>query len=256
MLIKDYYNRDYAERLADKILKKYAVLDKDGFVTDIVDSVEGKEYTQRMQAIVEVFDRYLPEYPETVKLFGELLGPQLPSLGNMYTDGRWLSPIGKYVEAHCAEYPEHFQLSVKFIKEFTKRHTGEFAIRPLIQAYPKKSMTVLKKWSREKNLYVRRCSSECMRVSLPWAKKMTAAVERFDDYMQILGSLRHDEDKYIRLTVANNLNDLYKYDHDKAQYIVDTWMNDSPSKATLWIIHHGSRSLRKKNKAEEENHDA
>lgn len=252
MLIRDYYNRDYAEMLADKISEKYADLDKKGFVTDIADSVEDKAYTQRMQAIVAVFDRYLPDYPDTVKLFGEILGPQLTSLGNMYSDGMWLSPIGKYVEAHCAEYPEHFQLSVKFIEEFTKRHTGEFAMRPLIQAYPQRSMTILKEWSRGESLYIRRCSSECMRVSLPWAKKMTAAVEQFDDYMLILSNLRHDEDRYIKLTVANNLNDLYKYDSKKAQFIVDTWMNDNPSKATLWIIHHGTRNLRKKKKAEEE----
>jgi len=256
MLIKDYYNKEYAEMLADKIIEKYPSLDKEGFVTDIAESVEGKEYTQQMQAIVEVFDRYLPEYPETVKLFGEMLGPKLSSIANQYSDGQWLSPIGKYVEAHCAEYPEHFQLSVKFIKEFTQRHTGEFAMRPLIQAFPKKSMTVLKKWSQEKNVFVRRCASECMRVSLPWAKKMTAAVERFDDYMRILSNLRYDEDKYIRLTVGNNLNDLYKYDSEKAQLIVDTWMNDNPTKATLWMIHHGTRSLRKKKNAEEENHDA
>lgn len=250
MLIKDYYNQHYAEMLADKISEKYAALDKKSFVKDIADSVKDKEYTQRMQAIVAVFDSYLPEYPETIKLFGELLGPKLSSLGNMYSDGKWLSPIGKYVEAHCADYPEYFNLSVEFIEEFTQRHTGEFAMRPLIQAYPQKSMSVLQKWSREENLYVRRCSSECMRVSLPWAKKMTAAVEQFDAYMQVLSNLRHDNDKYIKLTVANNLNDLYKYDYEKAQFIVDTWMSDNPSKATLWIIHHGSRSLRKKEKKE------
>ena len=256
MLLKDYFNKEYAEMLSDKILLTYTAFDKEGFVAEVTDSVEDKEYTGRMEAIVQAFDLYLPDYPETIELFGKILGPQLSSFGNAYADGMWLSPIGKYVEAHCTDYPEHFNLSVKFIKELTKRYTGEFAMRPLIKAYPKKSMTVLKKWSREKSLYVRRLSSECMRVSLPWAKKMTEAVERFDDYMLILSNLRHDEDRYIQLTVANNLNDLYKFDHDKAQFIVDTWLNDNPSKATLWIIHHGSRSLRKKKKAEEENHDS
>ena len=87
ILIKDYYNQDYAEMLADKISKKYDALDKSGVVADITASIEDKEYTQRMQAIVKVFDRYLPEYPETIKLFGELLGPKLSSIGKMYSNG-------------------------------------------------------------------------------------------------------------------------------------------------------------------------
>ncbi|ULQ59263.1 DNA alkylation repair protein [Brucepastera parasyntrophica] len=255
MKIKDYYSRDYAGMLADRISEKYTALDKKGFIEDIAGSVEGKEYTQRMQAIVEVFDRYLPEYPETIRLFRELLGPELSSLGNMYSDGMWLAPIGRYVEEHCADHPEHYDASAAFIKELTKRYTGEFAMRPLIRAYPQKSMTVLKKWSQDKSVFVRRLSSECMRISLPWAKKMTSAVEQFDAYTEILGNLRHDEDKYIRLTVANNLNDLYKYDSEKARFIVDAWMTDGTSEATLWIIHHGSRSLRKKKKAPEKNHN-
>ncbi|MDR1130062.1 MAG: DNA alkylation repair protein [Prevotellaceae bacterium] len=252
MKLKDYYNREYAEMLSDKISKVYPDLNRKGFVSDISESVEGKEYSQRMQAIVEVFDYYLPEYPETVKLFERILGPELSSLGDMYA-AMWLSPVGKYIEAHCADYGEHFNLSVGFIKKFTKRHTGEFAMRPLIQAWPEKSMTVLKKWSKDKSLFVRRLSSECMRVSLPWAKKMTAAVEKFDTYVEILGNLRHEDNKYIKLTVANNLNDLYKYNREKAQYIVDIWMNDNPCKSTLWIIHHGSRTMRKK---EAKEHDA
>ncbi|MDU9376456.1 putative protein YhaZ [Methanocorpusculaceae archaeon Sp1] len=246
MLIKDYYNHDYAKMLADRISERYEALDRGGFVADVTAAVEGKEYTQRMHAIVEVFDRYLPEYPETIKLFGEMLGPKLSSIGDMYSEGMWLAPIGKYVEAHCVEYPEHFTASVMFVKELTKRHTGEFAMRPLIVAYPKKSMMVLRRWSLEKNVFVRRLSSECMRVSLPWAKKMTAAVEQFDLYVEILSNLRYDEDTYVQRTVANNLNDLYKYDSEKAQFIVDAWMRNNPTKATLWIIHHGSRSLRKK----------
>lgn len=75
---------------------------------------------------------------------------------------------------------------------------------------------------------------------------MTAAVEQFEMYTKILGNLRYDENEYVQRSVANNLNDLYKYDREKAQIIVDNWLNDNPTKETLRIIHHGTRSLRVK----------
>ena len=138
-------------------------------------------------------------------MFEELLGPKLTSFADMYSDGMLLAPIGKYVEIHCAEYPEYFDLSVHFIEELTKRYTGEFAMRPLIQAFPKESIEVLKTWSKSQDPYVRRLSSECMRIRLPWAKKLTAAVERFDDFTEIMGNLCRDENPYVQRSVANNL---------------------------------------------------
>lgn len=245
MKIKDYYNKEYAEMIAEKISQKYLSLDKDSFVSEIVSDIEGKEYKQRMISIVSVFDRHLPEYPKTIRVFEELLGPKLKSFADMYSDGMWLAPIGTYVEIHCAEYPEYFDLSVHFIEELTKRYTGEFAMRPLIQAFPRESIKVLKVWSKSQDPYVRRLSSECMRIHLPWAKKMTTVVEQFDEFTEILGNLRCDENPYVQRSVANNLNDLYKYDKHKAQFIVDSWMKDHPTKETLWIVHYGSRSLRK-----------
>lgn len=245
MRAKDYYDGNYAKMLAEKIGGRYP-LDREAFVSEIAGAVEGKEYTQRLAAIVEVFDRHLPGYAETLRLFEAMLGPELPSFAEMYSAGRWLAPIGKYVEAHGAAHAEDFEQTVHFIAELTKRYTGEFAMRPLIEAFPERSMAVLRAWSRSESPYVRRLSSECMRVRLPWARKLTAAVERFEDYAGILGNLRQDENPYVRRSVANNLNDLYKYDAAKAQQIVDAWSADSPSRETQWIIRYGSRSQRKK----------
>lgn len=245
MRIKDYFDENYARMLAGRIRAQYP-LDEEAFARDITAAVDGKEYSRQMEGIVEVFDRYLPEYPESLCLFEAILGPKLPSFREMYSAGMWLAPISKYVQAHGAAYPECFDKTVHFIEELTKRYTGEFAMRPLIQSLPERSMEVLKTWSKSEDPYVRRLSSECMRVRLPWAKKLTAAVEQFDSYAVILGNLRQDENPYVRRSVANNLNDLYKYDSKKAQYLVDCWSAGSPSKETLWILRHGTRSLRKK----------
>lgn len=248
MLLKDYYNEEFAETLADRIKAHHPGFDKNGFLTDVREAIQGKEYTARMQAFVLGFDRYLPAYSETLRIFSEMLGPELESFSVMYTEGAWLAPVGKYVEAHCAEEPECLEQSVGFIQELTKRYTGEFAMRPLIQVFPQFMMEILLEWSCSENVFVRRCASECMRVRLPWAKKMTAAVEQFDSYVKILDHLRHDKDPYVQRSVANNLNDLYKYDKQKAQFIVDRWQADGPSDATLNILRHGTRAIRRAEK--------
>lgn len=79
----------------------------------------------------------------------------------------------------------------------------------------------------------------------PVGEKMTVVIDScFETYAYILGKLRHDENKYVRRSVANNLNDLFKYDAVKAQSIIDTWYDEEPNppKDTLEVIKHGMRS--------------
>lgn len=249
MLLKDYYDEQFTEMLGDKIKEQYLPFEKEGFISYTAPQIADQEYTGRMKVFVDAFDQYLPAYPDTLRIFSKMLGPELSSFSAMYSDGAWLAPIGKYVESHCGEEPECFEQSTNFIRELTKRYTGEFAMRPLIRAFPERTMDVLLVWSKSENPYVRRCASECMRVRLPWAKKLTEAVERFDDYANILSNLRHDENPYVQRSVGNNLNDLYKYDERKALAIVERWQKDNPSQSTLNIIRHGTRTVRKKERA-------
>ena len=118
----------------------------------------------------------------------------------------------------------------------------------MIAAFPERSMAVIRGWSKSDNPYVRRMASECMRISLPWAKKLTAAVERFEEYGEILTQLNNDSDPYVRRSVANNLNDLSKYSMEKFDLLVNYWVENNPTDRTLWIINHGSRTIRKRNR--------
>ena len=74
---------------------------------------------------------------------------------------------------------------------------------------------------------------------------MTAAVEQFDLYTKILDNLKNDEDPYVQRSVGNNLNDLYKYDPNKAFILIERWQEENPTKNTLKIIRHGTRTARK-----------
>ena len=69
-----------------------------------------------------------------------------------------------------------------------------------------------------------------------------------DEYFEILSNLKDDKDKYIQKSVANNLNDLYKEDKDKFNFIINTWKTDKNiSKECEWVIKHGSRTADKNN---------
>lgn len=103
--------------------------------------------------------------------------------------------------------------------------------------------------------HVRRCASECLRISLPWASRLMVAVEHFDRFRAVLDPLRADPERFVQRSVGNNLNDLMKLRPDLAREIIDAWeaeLGSAPAedaggaRATRWIIHHGTRSLRTK----------
>lgn len=250
MLLKDFYNADFAAKLAAMIKKVYPSFDEKGFTEYLSEELGDKSYSEKMAVFTHAFDQFLPEYLDTLSVFQGILGNELSSFAVMYSDGAYLAPVGKYVETHAAEREEYFLPSAAFIYELTKRYTGEFAMRPLIRVNPERAMAKLSEWSLDKSAYVRRLSSECMRPNLPWAKRLTEAVSRFEDYSHILDNLKNDPDPYVQRSVANNLNDLYKYDPEKADIIVRRWSDGTPSPATLRIIRHGTRSLRKKKRSD------
>ena len=240
---KDYYDTHCAILLADKLKQVSPSFDDKGFVSKIASELDGKEFHQRQDLFVDAFEQFMPKsYSETITIFKKILGPELETTQGMFTYGWWLWPVGRYVERHGTK---DFNISVDFIYELTKRFIGEFAMRPLIEKYPEKSIAKVLNWSKDPNVHVRRLVSECMRIRLPWAKKSSAALTDFEIYKQILTNLNADPEKFVQKSVGNNLNDLMKEEPAKAKEIILEWQKNNPSKETLWIIKHGLRSERK-----------
>jgi 3-methyladenine DNA glycosylase AlkC len=197
-----------------------------------------------MNVFVDGFEKYLPNtYEQNIAIFEKILGPELKQETGMFSEGWWLWPIGRYVEKHGIE---NLNISLGFIKELTKRFTGEYAIRPLLVNKPKETIKVILKWSKDDNVHVRRLASEGVRISLPWSKKIYIAIDYFENYKIILTNLKNDTSKFVQKSVGNNLNDLYKEFPEKANEIIEEWNKDNPTKETQWIIKHGLRSTRRK----------
>jgi len=242
--IKDYYDIETVKLIASKINKVSESFNKRGFISYLKKELPRKEFSGRMDSFVIAFEKYLTNsYSDNLQLFGKILGAELETTEGMFIYGWWLWPIGRYIEKNGTKDSD---LSIKFIYELTKRFTGEFAIRPLINNNPKKTMKIILKWSRDKNIHVRRLASEGLRIRLPWAKKSLSALEEFDLYKKILTNLKKDKEKFVQKSVGNNLNDLMKDFPEKANEIISEWEKDNPTKETLWIIKHGRRSLKNK----------
>lgn len=244
--VKDYYDIEYGNFLADKIKLVYSDFNDNKFIALIKPTIELLAFNERQELLANALKKSIPlNYPETIAVFEKILGPELKGSLGMFTEGYWLWPIGKYVEMFGGD---DFETSTRFSKELTKRFTSEFCMRTVINSFPKQSMDLLLKWSKDSNKRVRRLASECLRIRLPWAKKIYVALDYFDLYFELLTNLKDDPDKTIQKSVANSLNDLFKEDAAKFELIISNWQTDDITKECQWVIKHASRTKNKKSK--------
>lgn len=241
---KDLYNDKYIEELSQKLLKVSPNFNHIAFSHDVIGHLEDKELFSRIDFITDTLIKYMSsDYSENVRVFFDILGPELKQPEGMFNLGWWLWPFSRYIERYGNE---DWQLSLAFIKELTKRFTGEFAIRPLLKEHPVEILDELINWTKEDNVHVRRLASEGVRIRLPWSKKLLVALDNFDKYSILLTNLKDDTEKYVQKSVGNNLNDLYKESPEKAEILIEQWQSSGQSKAQDWIIKHGMRTQRKR----------
>ncbi len=178
MKYKDYYNDEYILDISQKILAVMPDFDEKAFSYALIGRLDGKELFERLDYIVDAMQRSMAGgYSENIKAFFDILGPELKQPEGMFNLGWWLWPVGRYVE-RCGN--EDWRLSLSFLKELTKRFTGEFAVRTLLREHPKKVMDELIKWTLDENVHVRRLASEGVRIRLPWSRKLYAALDEFE----------------------------------------------------------------------------
>lgn len=103
-------------------------------------------------------------------------------------------------------------------------------------------------WSKHEHWGVRRLASEGCRPRLPWAMALPNLKENPAPIIPILKNLKNDPSRFVRLSVANNLNDIAK---DNPEVVIDLakrWQGES--KDVDWIIKHGCRTLLKQGNSE------
>ncbi|MFT5112389.1 MAG: 3-methyladenine DNA glycosylase AlkC [Parasphingorhabdus sp.] len=242
--LKLYFDKELALLLARKIKPHFSQFKYRLFVKHVEQNIDEHELKKRVEVIADGLHDFLPaDYSEALNILTKILGPENSKETGMFTEGYWLMPIAFFVEKYGLNYYEE---SILFIKEVTKRNTGEYAIRPFLLAYPEKTLAVALTWSQDSNRHVRRLASEGLRPRLPWAKKIDIFSDDPSAVFEVLDSLKSDPSAYVRKSVANNVADFLKENYDYTITILDKWhVNASPE--TRWVIKHALRNELKKN---------
>lgn len=239
--ITQHFGDNLAELLSDKIQIVFSEFDSKGYINSIKEKCLTKTYTQRIDLHATELRNYFPKgYEEAIDILVQILGDENPNEIGMFTNFYWVMPIGKFVEKYGLD---HYNISIKAISEITKRNTGEYAIRPYIRKYPKKTLTVMNIWSKSKNFHLRRLASEGLRPKLPWSTKLDTFIENPIPVFKILDNLKEDPIKFIQKSVANHLTDYLKVNPEPTVELLKEW-NLSDNQNTKWIVKHATRKIK------------
>lgn len=241
--LKLWFAKELAKMLADKILVYIPTFNKTTFVKAIDKRIPTLELKDRVEVIADELSNHLGEdFKENASILTQILGPENAEESGMFTNFYWIMPIAKYVE----KYGIHdFETSMELIEEITKRNTGEYAIRPFIEANPQRTMKKMLEWSENSNKHMRRLASEGGRPRLPWATKLDLFIKDPTPLLPILNNLKDDKSKYVQKSVANCINDILKDNKEIAVQLIEEWKIENMSKERKWIIKHALRNLAK-----------
>ncbi len=242
--LKLWFDKDLAILLAKKIILIEPQFNSKRFIKKIDKEVQSLELKDRVEVIADqLFIELGDDYKKTVDVLIQTLGPENEEETGMFTNFYWIMPFAKLVEKYGLD---DFNLSMKAIKEITKRNTGEYTIRPYLEHKNKQTLKVMLKWAKDKNRHVRRLASEGVRPRLPWAKKLDIYIDDPSPIIPILSLLKDDSSKYVQKSVANCLNDILKDNFEIGKQIIEEWNIDNCSKERKWIIKHALRNFIKK----------
>lgn len=240
--LKFYFGRELAERLSFLIQPHFPEFPAGLFTNSIAEQVGPLELKGRVAVIAEELHKALPaDYPESIPILMNILGPENETEEGMFTNGYFLMPVAFFVEKYGLK---HFELSMHALYEITKRHTSEYAIRPYLVNHTEDCLVLLNDWAQDANSHVRRLVSEGTRPRLPWAKRIEVIKGDPSYNLALLETLLDDSSFYVRKSVANHLNDLTK---DYKELTLD-WLRSQMQRGGNhmdWIVRHSLRSLAK-----------
>lgn len=230
-----------AEILAERIHAVHPAFPARAYIDEVAESVAGLGLKARVRVMAAALRRHLPpSYDDALAILLASLGPELAGREGMFTHGWYLMPVARFVEDYGLD---HLDQSMHALREITRRHTSEYAIRPYLLRYPEQTYAYLRKWVHDPSPHVRRLVSEGTRSRLPWASRFPARAHDPLPVIELLDALADDPSAFVRKSVANNMNDLSK---DHPELILTTagrWLARNPSQRTTWIVRHGLRTL-------------
>ena len=243
LLKNQLFNHETVGKIATEIKSIYQGFDQEGFERETLAMFPQLELKERLSHISEMLKQYLPEDFEIAL---EIIQKALPG---PLDEHKGDNDFGEFIYAAYGEYIAcygcndlYLQISLKALREITKRFSVEYAIRDFINRYPKETLEMLESCSNSMNYHERRLASEGLRPKLPWAKKLTLP---YDNAIYILNNIYMDKTRFVTRSVANHLNDISKIDPGKVIELLKQWRAEGKQehKEMEWICRHALRTL-------------
>jgi len=236
-LLKNLYNEEYILLLSQNIEEEFMEFESDKFIKSLFnDEWKGRELKDRMRHISTMLGVYLPsDYIKAISIL------KLAFQKMNFAYGLENMIFQDFVEVYGLD---SLEISLDALESFTIHSSSEFAIRRFILKYPQESMKQLLLWAQSNNEHIRRLASEGSRPRLPWAIALPLFKRQPKEVLEILELLKDDESKYVRKSVANNLNDISKDNPQIIKKLTKNWLHYSDKRDAL--LKHGCRTLLKK----------
>ena len=241
--LKDQYGPEVAETLAARLKAVYPDFDQEHFLTLALQGYDELDLMARGRHIAAALKLTLPaDYQQAIQVLTDSLGGPLIDAGSFGMSAFFYLPHTQFVAAYGLD---DFDTSMQAQYLLTQRFTAEFSIRPFIERYPDRVLTMLREWAGDESEHVRRLVSEGTRPRLPWAPRLRQFARNPAPVIELLELLKDDSSLYVRRSVANHLNDLGK---DHPELLIDIsrqWMQDA-SPERQWLVRHALRSAVKR----------
>ncbi|HXV91937.1 MAG TPA: DNA alkylation repair protein, partial [Pseudonocardia sp.] len=223
--LKRHFDGGAARLLGGMVQQVQPGFDVDGYAEEVQARVPPLELKDRVRVLAEgLRDRLPADYPDAVAVLLAILGEELGEGDGMFNTSWYLMPVARFVEDYGLDHPE---LSLDAIHEITRRHTGEYAIRPYLDRHFELTMDRVRRWALSPSANVRRLASEGIRPRLPWARTLSRFVEDPHPVLDVLEPLRSDPSAYVRKSVANNLNDIARDHPELVLDVLECWTRES-----------------------------
>lgn len=248
---KNMYDEQFFDKFAKDLRLVINDFDACEFVSQIMDNEwEDREYKQRIAHITTVLKKFLPaDYKEAIAKILELLDGVkhlLPDFSKIDDTkfGLLTLEYGLILANYVEQYGlDDYETSVTAIEKITQFTTCEFVTHPFIIKYPEEMMAQMLVWSKHEHWGVRRLASEGCRPRLPWAMALPDLKKDPAPIIPILENLKNDPARFVRLSVANNLNDIAKDNPEIVISLAKKWYGESAE--VDWVVKHGCRTLLK-----------
>lgn len=232
--LKEMFNAARYRQLARELTAVHARFDEAAFLAHALRDLDSLNLMQRLRRATESLRVSLPaDYRRAFAILRRFA----PRVEHGF--------VGVVLSDFVAQYGlEDFETSMEALKFFTAFGSSEFAIREFLRRDCKRTLAVMRTWSRDESEHVRRLASEGSRPRLPWSFRLDAVVADPTLTLPILENLKADPSLYVRKSVANHLNDMTK---DHPAWVLDQvegWSRENAH--TAWIIKRALRTLIKK----------